>query len=78
MPKGGFFDMVEHPSILDDHSDASPQLRTNDRDKHEGNYPDSQDEDSEEMQEYPMTSHGGKSASNPRLNIESRDSPPAS
>ena len=41
MPKGGFFDMVEHPSINDDDdSDASGHRR-----KNEGDYPDSQDED---------------------------------
>ena len=60
MPKGGFFDMVEQPSIRDDHSDASPQLRTNVRDKLEGDFPDSQDEDSEEMELYPMTGRNGK------------------
>ena len=25
MPKGGFFDMVEHPSILDDHGESDEQ-----------------------------------------------------
>ena len=61
MPKGGFFDMVEHPSIRDEHDDggeSGDDDYSEDVDGDAGDYPQTARDDDKDEKAYIITPSG--------------------